>query len=67
VGATRYTRNDTIRSTYNIKTVDSIFSQASDRFANSLAYHQNPLVRRILEEPYVPNRLVHARPRLVSQ
>ncbi|KAH8307801.1 hypothetical protein KR044_005082, partial [Drosophila immigrans] len=54
-------RNDTIRATYLMKTVEETFHLASGRFAHSLANHSNPEAKNILLHPYEPQRLIRAR------
>ncbi|EDW05215.1 GH23886 [Drosophila grimshawi] len=60
-----YTRNQVIRDSYNIKTVEDVFQVASSRYASSLGTHPNMEARRLLFQPFVPVRLV--RPRYTQQ
>lgn len=55
--AGRYTRNQVLRDAYNIKSINEIYSEASNRLATSLASHPNTEARKILMDPVTPNRL----------
>lgn len=55
--ATRYTRNQTIRESHGIDTVDEIYQQTSERFAIALSNHPNINARKLISEPYTPIRL----------
>ncbi|XP_064548627.1 putative mediator of RNA polymerase II transcription subunit 26 [Drosophila montana] len=61
VKASWWIRNQDIRETYDIGTVDEIFNITSKRFANSLVIHPNANARKLIASPYVPIRLERQR------
>nr|XP_032289345.1 uncharacterized protein LOC116650138 [Drosophila virilis] len=65
MNASWYTRNQTLRDTYGIKSVDEVYQLASDRFAKSLSCHPNIEARKLILEPFIPVRLL--RPRYTEQ
>jgi len=55
--ANRYTRNQTIRDRYNLKSVNETYDTASKNFASSLAMHVNIEARKLISNPFIPSRL----------
>lgn len=65
VKATRFTRNQSIRDHYNIKSFFETYHLASKRFASSLLNHPNSEARKLILTPFIPTRL--KRPRYLEQ
>nr|AAS68534.1 pol protein [Drosophila melanogaster] len=64
--AGRYTKNQTIRDRYCVKTVEEFYQQAVHRFSETTKSHPNVAVRRIFSRHYIPNRLERSRQRYLK-
>lgn len=65
LGVSWYIRNEVIRFTYNLPTIEEVYEKSSTRYAISLASHTNPEAKRLALNPFKPQRL--KRPRYERQ